>query len=224
VKLVIAALCIVLFCETVVVAQRRLDFELGVRTGVPITKPLSRVSTAPCCGISTESFPRTLIVGPTVGVVIFDRVQVELEALYRPLRLSSESRATGDNLVFTTSSVTRIRGALWEFPLIANYRFFRGAVRPYTGGGLVLVTSQSGTTENRNITTTGVELRNLFDFSRRNWFSASVINAGLEWNMHRLEIRPELRYGHGYQDPFLLSRHPNQLEFFMGFAFRGLIE
>src|SRR6266850_6643074 len=138
---IVAALCIVFFCQTMVLAQRRLDFEFGVRTGVPITKPLSRVSTAPCCGISSESFPRTLIVGPTVGVVVLDRVQVEFEALYRPLRLSTESRA----LDSPNSSVTRMRGALWEFPLVANYTFFRGTVRPYAGGGLVLVTSQSGT-------------------------------------------------------------------------------
>jgi len=216
---IVAALCIVFLCETMVLAQRRLDFELGVRTGVPITKPLSRVSTT-CCGINTESFPRTLIVGPTVGVVILDRVQVEFEALYRPLRLSTESRVLNS----PNSSVTRMRGALWEFPFVANYRFFRGAVRPYGGGGLILATSQSGNTENRYTTTTGMELRNSFDFSRRDWFSAYVINAGLEWNRHRLAIRPEVRYGHGYQDAFFSSRHPNQLEFFIGFAFRGLVE
>jgi hypothetical protein len=217
---IVAAFCIAACFQTAVLAQRRVEFQFGVRAGVPMTKPLSRV-TASCCGIFTDTFPRTLIVGPGVGAVIRDRVQVEFDALYRPLRrLSTESSALNS----ANSSVTRLRGALWEFPLVIDYRFFRGVVRPYGGGGVVLVTSQSGTSENRYTTTTGMELSNSLDFSRRNWFPAYVINAGLEWNKHRLAIRPEVRYSHGYQDPFFPSRQRNQFECFIGFVFRGLVE
>jgi len=222
---IVVAICIGFVFETVVLAQRHVDFEFGIRTGVPITKPLSRVSTGfrdgiPCCGILTESFPTTLIVGPTAGIVIRDRVQVEVEALYRPLRLSMDSAS----LDSPSSSVTRTRGSLWDFPLVANYRFFSGAVRPYGGGGLVLATWESGTQENRYITTAGTELRNSFDIGGRDWFPAYIINAGVEWNSRHLAIRPEVRYSGLDGRPFRWNRHPNQLEFFIGFSIRALYE
>ena len=74
------------------------------------------------------------------------------------------------------------------------------------------------------VTTAGTELRYSIDIGGTDWFPAYIINAGVEWKNRRLGIQPEVRYSHREGRQFRSQRHPNQLEFFIGFSLRALFD
>jgi hypothetical protein len=219
---VIAAVFSSLIFGNVLFAQSDVNFDFGARAGVPITKPLSENDTGflngvPCCFSSTDSIARTFIVGPAVAVRFFDRIRVEFDALYRPLREVTEFSTFSAPI--TPITTTRIHGTLWDFPAMANYRFLSGAVRPYAGVGLVLLRSVSATQQVTDIRRPGTLVSR---FSGDHGFPAYTAQAGLEWKYAHLVIRPEARYS--YWRPITSAFSPiimqkNQVEFLVGFAF-----
>src|SRR5262249_31210982 len=86
-------------------------------------------------------------------------------------------------------------GAVWDLPVMANYRFFSGAVRPYAGPGLVLVTLVSGTSQETFPRGPGPPVSSV-EFSDHDWFPAYGAQAGLEWRRGHFVIRPEVRFSH----------------------------
>src|SRR5207247_169771 len=160
--------------------------------GVPTSKILeSEFTGIPGQFTVQQSFDKPSFTGgPAFGAVLYDRVVVQFDALYKPVRIFSNTRTPVANIVATT------RGGSWEFPLVFDYRFFRGTVRPYAGGGMVLGQILSGTTESRStFLSTGIESHTYNQFQTfTNQFPAYVANAGVEWNTSRIVIRPELRY------------------------------
>ena len=192
---------LILIAALVTYAQTPVQLEFGVRLGVPFTVPLESRLTGPASVFSSQAFDRSAFsAGPTFAVVVYDRVAVEFDALYKPIEFRS-SVFTG-----TSTSTSVIRGSSWEFPLIANYRFLNRPVRPYGGGGMLL-----GQTLN-----TG-QFRTFL-----NQLPAFVLNGGLEWPMSRLVLRPELRYTRwsAASQSTAAARRENQFEYLIGFSFR----
>src|SRR5262245_22087062 len=106
--------------------QHRLAFDFGVRVGIPTNSSLeSNFSGIPGLFTRQQSFERPdYTAGPTIAVTLYDRVIVQFDALYKPIHFLTN--ATGPTAV--TSQNTR--GGSWEFPLVFDYRFLHGRVRP----------------------------------------------------------------------------------------------
>jgi hypothetical protein len=218
---VIGAILFSLIFGSLLFGQSGLNLDFGARAGVPITKPLAESETAlvngvPCCFTSTDSIARTFIVGPAFGLTFLDRIRVEFDALHRPWR---EVHETSTFPPTTPSSTTRIDGTLWDFPVMANYRFLSGAVRPYAGAGLVLLRSVSATHQVSDIITIQKTVVNRS--SGDEGFPAYTAQAGLEWKHAHFVIRPEARYSYWRQlsTSFGPIIQRNQVEFLVGFAF-----
>jgi hypothetical protein len=218
---VVAAFFCSLVLGNVLFAQSEVNFDFGVRAGVPITKPLAESATelvngVPCCFTSTDSIARTFIVGPAFGVTFFDWMRVEFDVLHRPWRQAGEISTFPAT---TPSSTTRIDGTLWDFPVMANYRFLSGAVRPYAGAGLVLLRSVSATHQVTDIIPFPKTLVNRS--SGDEGFPAYTAQAGVEWKHAHFLIRPEARYSYWRQlsTSFGPIIQRNQVELLVGFAF-----
>ncbi len=198
------------------IAQRRVVFEFGVRAGVPVNKTLESPFTGvPGSFTVQQSFKKpAFTVGPAFGAVLYDRVLVQFDALYKPVRLSTLTTIAAGTTVSTT------RAASWEFPLVFDYRFFHGNTRPYAGGGMVLGQILDGTTESVFLNR-GTEVRTSSQFAAPvNQLPAYVTNAGIEWNASRAVIRPELRYTRWDDSKSSLRRRRDQFEFVIGFSVR----
>lgn len=206
---------------TAAVGQSPVSFEFGIRAGVPLMKNL-RPSTFTCCGaisISTSEKP-LYTVGPTFGAILYDRISVQFEALYKPV----ESRFSlfPSSSTFTSSSTSR--GSSWEFPLLFNYRFLRGPMRPYGGVGIVVGEMVSTVSESQTKNSiTGTETHSQGADSR--FFGqvpASIVDAGFEWTISYLIVRPEVRFSRwSHNQPNVAFRSAKQFEFLIGFSFRG---
>jgi len=201
-------------------AQPPVNIEIGFRAGVPFTESLTSRLTGSAAFFSSTSFVKPgFTLGPTLGMIYHDQLEVEFDAIYTPIRIFGSS-TLGPSL--QSSSTTR--GSSWEFPLLVNYRFLRRPIRPFGGGGIVLGATLKGTTETRTLDSrTGLESVSSGSFreSAMNQGAALVINGGLEWRNSRLLIRPELRYTHrsdADQNTFPL-RAPNQFEYLIGLSF-----
>src|SRR5262249_47222236 len=98
-----------------------------------------------CCGagavlggVSTfnaEKLHGTL--GPVVGVLINDRMEVRFEAVHRRFAYQIQSDM-GHFPPVTQHTVQTTRGHSWEFPLLVDYRPGEGSTRPFIGGGIDL--------------------------------------------------------------------------------------
>jgi hypothetical protein len=179
--------------------QERIEFDFGLRTGVPFTVPFESSLTGAAAVFSSQAFSRpSVAVGPTFAVVVHDRIAIQFDALYK--------RSTFSNSFFTgTSSVSSSqRLSSWEFPLIADYAMLKGPLRPFGGGGFLL----SDTYSERFLSQ----------------LPAYIINGGLDWRVSRLVIRPELRYTRWGSIPQAtdVGRRENQLEYLVGFSLRTL--
>ncbi|MBI4474622.1 MAG: hypothetical protein HY646_18270 [Acidobacteria bacterium] len=197
-------------------AQRRVAFEFGIRGGVPITIPLeTRPTSTPGITVS-ESIDRSgFALGPTLGVVLYDRLIGQFDALYKPLGILSNTTSPVANIARKTD------GGVWEFPLLFDYRFTARTVRPYVGGGVVLGQITTAITDSRGMfTSTGAESRNYNQFRLPEQHPAYVINAGLEWRASRIAIRPELRYTRWSDSLSDLKRKRYQFELLIGLTFR----
>jgi len=217
---VLCSFCLVLTSSVFAVAQIPVELQFGLRTGVPFDVGLTSRLTGPASIFSAQAFDRSAFtLGPTVAALIHDRVAVEFDALYKPIKF----RENVFSSITPSSSTTR--GSSWEFPLLGNYRFLSGPARPFGGGGILLSATMSGTTEGRTVDTrTGVETSSTSRF--RSFFKqlpAYVVNGGLEWRTSHVVVRPELRYTHwsSVSQSTSVARREDQFEYLIGFSFRG---
>jgi hypothetical protein len=201
-------------------AQPQVNVEIGFRSGVPFTDSLTSRLTGAAAFFSSSSFVKPgYTLGPTLGMILNDQLEIEFDAIYKPVRFFGSS-TLGPGL--QSSSTTR--GSSWEFPLLVNYRFLRRQIRPFGGSGIVMGALLKGATDTRTMDSrTGVESFSSGPFrdSVMNQGAALVINGGLEWRNSRFLIRPEIRYTHrpdANQNTGLL-REPNQFEYLIGFSF-----
>ena len=169
------------------------QFHMGVKAGVPFTEITETIGS----GVVLKNQPSRWSVGPMVEVDLQAGFGVEANALYR--RVGYEGPAgrgplSGESREFTDG--------LWDFPLIAKYKFPGVLARPYIGGGW-----------------TYRRLNDLLRFSSSS--NGFVLATGVRINVHLMKISPEFRYTRwangDIQPGFRTNR--NQAEFLVGITF-----
>ncbi len=176
----------------------------GVRGGVPLTDFWSGVSNQ---NFSFATNPKRYVVGPTVELRLPFGLGAEFDALYR----STEFRGTVGPVTATGSA------NMWEFPLLAKYRFPTKVVRPFVDAGVSFSTL------------TGVKQSVLNFVGSQTGSSGTktgkgfVMGAGLDIHLV-LHFSPEIRYtrwgSSQFVDPYNLVRgSQNQAEFLLGITF-----
>ncbi len=163
------------------------------------------------------------IVGPTAELRLPFGLGVEVDALYRHFRYSSNgviSSIAGNLTNLDTTSGS------WEFPILAKYRFKGKIVRPFVDVGVAwdklsgltqTVTSVVASVTKTTTTSSPAELAN--DTTR-----GFVIGGGVDVKALVIHIAPEVRYtrwgARRFIDPAgLVNSNHNQAEFLVGITF-----
>jgi hypothetical protein len=180
---------------------------VGIVAGVPFTGGLSDFTT-PSSVLNqvthTYSNSHQYIVGPMLEVRLPFSLAIEADALYRPVNAATNVIVTTGTSQVTLQSSTN--AATWEFPVLGKYRFALPIVKPYVEAGPSFRKTGSGLS----------------------WFSDKgfTLGGGIEVQVLKLRIAPELRYTHwGSDSPppisasFFAPSNQNQAEFLVGFSF-----
>jgi hypothetical protein len=184
-------------------AQGPVSVEVGAYGGVPLSHTLEPTF---CCTTAAAFFgyetqDASYTTGVSAGVVLHDRIHVSFGAMYMPVLF----RSVGTTCCPLTHPVATTHGTSWEFPLLGDYRWLRGAVRPFSGGGLVLHNRISGGDEQ------GL---------------APVVSGGVEFLLGRsFVVRPEFRYTHyaeEYGSNNSVGRPSPQTQFLIGVVYRSM--
>ena len=143
---------LILACTAGAFSQSRVELQFGARAGIPFNISMESRLTGAAGGISSQAYDRSpFSAGPTFTALFYDRVAVELDSLYKPIR----GRGGAFSPTLPTTSSTH--GSSWEFPLVADYQLVKSPVRLYLGGGMMAGETTTGTTEIRTTDTrTGV--------------------------------------------------------------------
>jgi hypothetical protein len=154
-------------------AQRPVKVEVGAYGGAPLKHTLQ---SSFCCTTAAAFFryeteDASYITGLSVGAVLLDRVHIAFGAMYMPVSF----RSIGTTCCPIAHPTTSRHGTSWEFPLLGEYRWLSGALRPFSGGGFVIHNRISGGDHQT---------------------PAPVVTGGVEWLSHSFVIGPELRYMH----------------------------
>ena len=182
-------------------AQRQVSIEVGAYGGVPLNHTLQSNF---CCTTGTAFFryetqDASYTTGASAGVVLYDRIHLSFGAMYMPVSF----RSIGTTCCPLANPITTTHGTSWEFPLLGDYRWLSGAVRPFSGGGVVIGNRISAGDDQA---------------------PAPVVSGGVELLVgHSFVIRPELRYIH-YPE-FIgpnasVGRPSKQTQFLIGVAYR----
>lgn len=135
------------------------QFHVGVKAGVPVTDVTETINNA----VVSKNLPSRWTIGPMLEVDLPGGLGVEVDALYR--RVGYEANAGRG----------QFSDGLWDFPLMAKYRFPGVRVRPYIGGGW-----------------TYRRLNDLLRFSSSS--NGFVGAAGVRIKLPLVKISPEFRY------------------------------
>jgi len=197
-------------------AQNRIDFDFGIRAGVPLIGSLKSDSFQFAPGFSfQESFEKPrYTVGPTFAAVLYDRLLVQFDALYKPISGTASDTTPTARLTHTS------RAASWEFPLLFDYRFLHRTVRPFAGGGGVVGQTIAGTSDLAGVYANVMTPIPGTFYANVSQHPASVANAGIEWSRSNVVIRPELRYTRWRKSKISPRRNPDQFELLIGFSLR----
>jgi hypothetical protein len=178
-----------IFCAALACAPRASaqPFGAGLKLGTTLTNAVSSVESA------TVPNSATFIVGPYVELRLPWGFSVEGDALFLP---DLYSNAAGG-------------GSMWQFPILAKYKFLKGPVRPYVEGGPAYSHLS--------------DVKTLPDLLHSSNFGITL-GAGLEIKILALRITPEIRYNgvaltniESPQDFFKSNR--NQAVFLLGIGF-----
>ena len=190
-------LSLILLSPSAAIAQKIVQVQLGAVVGAPLRYPFeSNICCSAASFVRHEFEGRPYALGPSFAVTVFDRVRVQADAVQMPIKFSRIETTCCPAIETTTT-----RGPTWEFPLLADYNWLRGFIRPFGGGGLILGNTTPG---------------------GRNQSPAPVVNGGLEWRHGNTSIRPEFRLtfyrdnGASQQD---VGRTSPQMQFLVGFMF-----
>jgi hypothetical protein len=182
------------FSPTPAEAQRRLNLQFGLRVGIPLTDTFT--SDTPRLSVleTVDRVPAS--VGPSFEAILYDRLLLQLDAIYKPFRGRDQSVNP------PTGATFNFRAASFEFPVIADYLITRGKRRPYAGLGVVAAHLMNGTNESL---VPGPNAPFEGQFFGRTQLPAYIANAGIQWDTSVIAIRPEVRYttwtkGDGFQE------------------------
>jgi len=182
-------------------AQSPVSIEVGVYGGVPLNHTLQSNF---CCTTAAAFFhyetqDASYTTGASAGVVLYDRIHVSFGAMYMPVSF----RSIGTTCCPLANPITTTHGTSWEFPLLGDYRWLSGAVRPFSGGGLVVRNRISGGDDQA---------------------PAPVVSGGVELLVrHSFVIRPEFRYIHYAEERgsnHSVGRPSTQTQFLIGVAYQ----
>jgi hypothetical protein len=160
--------------------------------------------------------------GPSVGVVVNDKLEIRVEAAKYRFHYASQTGTPYPASGSRTSAVTD--GQAWQFPILASYRMWIGSFRTFVGGGLSARSVKSAVTA----TTTTIQLPNptetttvtKYAYTRDDRPIALHASIGLEFRKKWISFRPEMRLGFwtGYQGQSEneILGSPIQAEFIMG--------
>jgi hypothetical protein len=170
----------------------------GVKLGLPLTDFLNTVNG------QTSSTTNRYVVGPMIELRLPAGFGVEFDALYRHFDYTNVIGSIGNAAVSAGSS------GVWEFPLVAKYKFPSHIVRPYVEAGVSWDTLM-GVTNAAGITSTN------------NTVMGAVLGGGVEIHAIILHISPELRYTRWTSQHFnvsgVLHSNQDQVEFLVGITF-----
>jgi hypothetical protein len=221
-------------------AQAPVALEFGLRAGVPFHNIVESRLIYPNGQQSTvhNSERPWIAVGPTFGAMLYNQVQIELGAIYKPVRFETDflACANGDctQRVPGIGIHESVRGHSWEFPLTANYYFGKNRIRPYAGGGVVLRQDLGFNCDARvtDLATGNAIVSPLpqtcfpLPAGLLQHEPSVVMETGLRWSHSRLKIQPEFRYTrHRPQtqpdprNPHLVVPRADELDFLVGFSF-----
>lgn len=190
-----------LSCGPMATAQHLLSF--GIKGGVPMTGAFADTTTH---GVDTilHAFTdgKNYMIGPTAELNLPLGLSVEVDALYRPLNL------TTTNTVVPRLTTTRSNDInSWEFPILGKYHFAHlPIVKPYAEAGPIF----------RHVASDASYLSK----------AGFALGGGVDLKLPILRIGPEIRYsrwgGDKTASPFFTVVAPsrlNQAEFLIGISF-----
>ncbi len=166
----------------------------GLKAGAPLTDVTQVFSTGSNSLVNLSSH---WTVGPMIELDLPLGLGVEFDALYRRVGYHTSSGLAGGGLEGD------FKGNLWDFPLLAKYKFPGHTFRPYVGLGWTY--------------------RRLGDLlnSSSSGSNGFVLAGGLRIDARLLKISPEFRYTHSAKkytnDRFFTNS--NQAEILVGFTF-----
>jgi hypothetical protein len=177
---------------SVVVAPALGQLHVGLRAGAPLAD-VTQIVGEP----RWNNLPSHWVLGLMVDVDLPANLGIEFNTLYR--RVGYEG-ATVDPLPQVR---WKVRDEVWDFPLMAKYRFPGAVVRPYVGAGW--------------------SFRKLNDLMRLGSGSSGVVlSGGFRANVLIVKLSPELRYTRwtgGEDVPSGFRARKNQVEFLLGVTF-----
>ena len=197
------------------------DVFVGIRGGVT-------TSSSPIGLFQTHGFPERYTStntptawGPTVGVILDDKIEIRAEAGRYPFHYTSESGTPYPASGSKTTAVTDAHA--WQFPVLVSYRLNVGTLRTFVGGGFS-TRSIKGTV---TATTTRIQLPNPTETTTvttsayHPGYSSVALNASVGFEIRKgwISFRPEMRLGFwtGYlgSGNYTLGS-PTQAEFMLG--------
>jgi opacity protein-like surface antigen len=185
-------------------AFAQFPLSIGVKGGVGLTDAFTNTTqTGVDLSSQFQSTSKDYIVGPMIELRLPLHLAFEVDALYRPLNLTTTNTVTGTG-TFTGSQTYNS----WEFPLLLKYRFATGRIAPYI---------EAGPSYRRT------DFPSSFNQLNNAGFTAG---AGLEFHALHVRVAPEVRYtrwggdtGAPFPTGFTPSSQLNQVELLFGFSY-----
>jgi hypothetical protein len=150
-------------------------------------------------------------------MLVDNRLAVDVEALFRPIRYQTRTDSP------RVTSFDTIHGTALEIPVIVSYHFLvRSAVSPFAGAGLIPYEKSWGRDDAHSIIHDQGDRETNVVFSFPGFNSESkplLLRAGVSFGRTRWLIRPEIRYTHSSGSS---GRTPNQWDAFVNVAYRWL--
>ena len=203
-------------------AAQSVDLLVGVRGGFTSSSSPLEVGQNHYFPDRYSSRYSPLAWGPSVGVILNDKLEIRVEAAKYRFHYASQTGTPYPTSGSKTSAVTD--GHAWQFPILASYRMWIGPFRTFVGGGLSARSVKSRVTA----TTTTIHLPNPtetttvtnYSYTRDDSPLALHATIGLELRKRWISFRPEMRLGFwtGYQGQSEneILGSPIQAEFIMG--------
>jgi hypothetical protein len=201
----------------------------GLKAGVPATAYFETGQTGSLHGGSEYSAAtRRYTVGASVEWRLTHTFGFELDTQYKRMGYVGIVTSFWNGILTTAAFDTK--GASWDFPLLAKYRFGR-VTRPYIAGGGVLryigpirgrgeLTVQDLVAQ--TTTRTPIDTTEPTDVRKRQ-YPGITAGAGIEFGLGLVRLLPEFRFTRWTANIAgpggTLRFNPNQAEFFLGLLF-----
>jgi hypothetical protein len=176
---------------------------VGLKAGIPLTGGLSDFHQFEV-DVTTHDYSdsKQYIFGPMIEVRLPLSLAIEIDALYRPVNLTTDTQVIPGPLAHTSQNLTT-----WEFPVLGKFRLpLAPIVKPYVEAGPSFRKT----------------------FSGLSWVSGkgATIGGGVELKVLKLRIAPEIRFSRWGSDAqpltgvtFFPPSKRDQAEFLVGFSF-----